>query len=206
MLDHFFIDHLGLDQPGGHAVDRDRAAGQLQRQRLGGADDAGLGRAVVGLAAVADQAGDRGQGDDAARLAPAHQRHHQRVQHVVEAVQVGVDDRIPILGRHRREGAIAGGGGIADHPVIRAVRFDVRFQRGTRGIAVADVEHEHPGLSAQRLDLGHHGLCFLDAAAAMHHHIEAVARATQRHGTADAPAGAGHQHGQIPCHASPLSR
>ncbi|MNV82093.1 hypothetical protein D3C71_1758070 [compost metagenome] len=117
-----------------------------------------------------------------------------------------MDDRIPILGRHRREGAVAGDAGIADHPVIGAVLGDVRFQRSARSIPVGHIEHQYPGLPAQRLDLGHHGLCVFDAAAAMHHHVEAVARATQRHGTADATAGAGHQHGQIPCHASPLSR
>lgn len=128
------------------------------------------------------------------------------MQHVVEAIQVGVDDLVPILRRQCREGAITGDAGIADHAVVRAVRFDIGLQRGACGLAVGYVERQHAGLLAQGLDLGHHGLCLFHAAAAMHHHVEAVARDAQRDGPADTPAGAGHQHASIPCHACPLSR
>ncbi|MNV39820.1 hypothetical protein D3C71_1314110 [compost metagenome] len=114
--------------------------------------------------------------------------------------------RVPVFGGHGRERAVARDAGVADHAIVSAVRLHIGLQRRARGVTVGHVEHQHAGLSAQRLDVGDHRLCFLDAAAAMHHHIETIARDAQRDGAADAPAGAGHQHGQIPCHASPLSR
>ncbi|MNI31185.1 hypothetical protein D3C73_850600 [compost metagenome] len=82
----------------------------------------------------------------------------------------------------------------------------IRFQRSARGGTVGHVEGQHAGLLAQRLDIVGHCLCFFHTAAAMHHHVEAIARDTQRNGPADAPARAGHQHAWIPCHACPLSR
>ena len=58
--------HLGLDEARRDGVDGD-AVGQLVRERVDQADDAGLGGGVVGLAEVAGDAGDRGDADDRGR-------------------------------------------------------------------------------------------------------------------------------------------
>jgi len=128
------------------------------------------------------------------------------MQHVVEAVQVGVDDLVPVFGRQRRKCAVAGDAGIAHHAVVRAVRLDIGLQCAACGIPVGHIERQHAGLPAQCLDFVHHCLRLVHAAAAVHGYIEPIARDAQRDGPADAPAGAGDQHAPIPCHACPLSR
>src|SRR5882762_5140087 len=59
------IGHGRGDEPRGHRIDRDRAGGHFGRQRLGHADETGLGRGVIALTGIAGHADDRRDGDDA---------------------------------------------------------------------------------------------------------------------------------------------
>ena len=92
-----------VDQAGRDAVDRDLPLGELDRQRLGRADDAGLRGAVVDLAAVAHHARHRRQRHDPPRRPPTNHRHDHRLQHVVEGVEVGAAARRPIARRSSPE-------------------------------------------------------------------------------------------------------
>jgi len=65
------LHHLGIDVAGTDHVDGDAALGVLQRERLGEADVAGLGRGVVDLTELALLPVDRGDRDDAAEFARA---------------------------------------------------------------------------------------------------------------------------------------
>ncbi len=79
--------HVGLDVAGRDRVDGDAARGVLARQRLGQADDAGLGRDVRRLPGRAHLADHRGDVDDPARvLAPS----------AAPAARRGVQLKVPV--------------------------------------------------------------------------------------------------------------
>ena len=126
---HVLVDHVGRDQAGRDAVDRDLPLRQLDRERLGRADDAGLRGAVVDLATIAHHAGHRRQRHDPPRRAPPNHRHDHRLQHVVEGVEVGAEHAVPLLAAHRRKRRVGMHAGIADDAVVRAVSRDVRGER-----------------------------------------------------------------------------
>ena len=110
----------------------------LQRQRLGEADVAGLGRGIIDLAELALLAVDRGDVDDAAELAGAHAFDHL-AGHVEQRAEIGVDDRVPLLERHLVKGAVAGDAGIVDQHVDRAeIGLDLLDARGA-GVERTDV-------------------------------------------------------------------
>src|SRR5690606_18304090 len=104
--------HLGLDEPGGDGVDRDATGGQplVRAHRPDQPDDAGLGGGVVGLAAVAGDAGGGGDADDpSAVVQPAGQVGVEEdlvdpdlggqvdLQHAAPPLLVGVDEQ-PVAG------------------------------------------------------------------------------------------------------------
>ena len=92
-----FLDALGLDEARRDRVHRDVVRPELERERLGEADDAALGRRVVHADAVAAAArGDRGEVDDAAELARLHAR-RELAAHEERGGEVRRDDRAPLL-------------------------------------------------------------------------------------------------------------
>ncbi len=66
------LGHRRLDEAGGDEVHRDAAAGHFLRQRLGHADQPGLGGGVIGLAGIAGGADDGGDVDDPPGAAAQH--------------------------------------------------------------------------------------------------------------------------------------
>src|SRR5437879_1149338 len=77
------------------AVDCDPFFGELEHGALGEANHAGLGGRVISLAKVAHLADHRADVDDAAVALLEHVRHHFKGD-VENAVQVDVDDRVPV--------------------------------------------------------------------------------------------------------------
>src|SRR5690606_34700823 len=136
---------------------------------------------------------DRGDANDTARCSAADHRHRQRLQDVVETIQVGAHDLVPVLVGQRGEGAVTGQPGVAYHPVVSAVGVHVAFQDGPAGGAVGDVELQHPRLLAQPPDFAGDGLCLGTTAAAVQNQVEACAGQAQGDGSADAPARTGDQ-------------
>ena len=101
------------DDPRRDDVDGDPARGQLQRQGLGRAMQAGLGGGIIGLAAIAGHARQRGDVDDAAP-AGAHHRQQQRLGHIEEALQAHVDHPPPLRRRHSGHGRVVVNAGVVN--------------------------------------------------------------------------------------------
>ena len=87
------------DEPGGHGVGGDPAAGDLAGDRLGQADQPGLGRGVVGLARLARLAGDARHVDDPAGAGLEH-RAEDRLGAVEGTEQVDLEDHLPLVDAH----------------------------------------------------------------------------------------------------------
>src|SRR5690606_37900972 len=115
--------HRRVDEAGGHGVHRDAVANEFPGQRLGEADDGRFCRGVVGLAEVAGMAYDAGDVDDAA-VAPLDHVVDERLGRVEDAVQVDVDDRVPLLQRHFGEEGVSGDARVVDEDVDAAVFGD----------------------------------------------------------------------------------
>ncbi len=89
------------------------------------ADDAGLGRGVVGLPGVAHGADHRGDVDDAALRAFIMPRRHGLAMRN-SRVQIGVDHRVPLLILHAHEQVVAGDAGVVDQDGRCAELGDIR--------------------------------------------------------------------------------
>ena len=121
---------------------------------------------------------------------------------VVSAVQMHLDDSIPLIDTHFVKKAVAQNAGVVDHAVNLPERIHRRGDnpRGARRIGHAvGVGHR---IAASRLDLGHHFLrragitAFTRNGCAdiVHHHLRALRRERQRHVAPDAAARAGNDH------------
>src|SRR3546814_3330841 len=71
----------------------------VERDRLRQRDDAELGRRIIGLADIADQAAGRGEVDEAARLLLA-KIGRRGLRDVEDAGQIDLDDALPVLIAH----------------------------------------------------------------------------------------------------------
>src|SRR6478752_9490109 len=83
--------HLGLDETGGDGVDRDVTVRDLARECRDQTDDTGLARAVVGLATVSGDPGDRSDTDDAATVGQAAVT-EDRLVHAKDRTEVHLHD------------------------------------------------------------------------------------------------------------------
>lgn len=108
--------HLGLDEARGYGIDGDALLGQRWSQCLGDADHAGLGGAVVGLAAVAGDTGDGGQPDDPATLANGAVS-DEALGKALRRKQIDGDHGVPARIIHVLEELVAGDTGVVDQDV-----------------------------------------------------------------------------------------
>jgi hypothetical protein len=130
--------HFGADIAGADRVHGDAGPRAFLRQRLGEAQVAGLGGGIVGLPRLPLLSVDRRDVDDAAELAVTHAR-PQRMGHVEQAGQVGVDHLFPLLpGRHLVEHRVAGDAGIVHQHVDRADLGLDLGDAGGAGVIVGD--------------------------------------------------------------------
>ena len=106
------LGHLGLDEAGGDRVGGDAELAQLDGEGLGEALQAGLGRRVVGLAAVAQRRG-AGEVDDPAPLGLDHVL-LRGAGHEEGAAQVHVHDRVPVGVGHLEQHVVADDAGVVD--------------------------------------------------------------------------------------------
>ena len=131
-------------KPGRHAVDGDVAAADLLRQRLGEADQRRLGGGVVGLAGVAAAADHRGDLDDAA-VARLHHAAQHRLRQPEHGLEVGLDDRVPLLVLHPQQQVVARDAGVVDQDRDRRRSCDsIAAERGVDRRGVGDVERACP--------------------------------------------------------------
>src|SRR6185437_8765553 len=138
-----------VDDGGRDGVDGDAILGELLAERLGEADDRGLGGAIGAGARVALLAGDRGDVDDAPVAPPLHQPGDRTVA-VEEAIDVDVEDALPfvdrivdglgVLARHSRR---------ADERVDLSHRLVARLSRALDVGRIGDVDPLGPALFAK---------------------------------------------------------
>ncbi|MOA01415.1 hypothetical protein D3C78_1208230 [compost metagenome] len=183
-----------------HGVDVDVVAPPLLGQRLGHAEDAGLGRGIVGLPGVAT-GGDRGNVD---HLAVDHtafggfllgQGADDRLggtQDAERCGQVAVDDGVPLLVAHLLDHVVPGVAGVVDDDVDAAVVLDSSLDEAIGEIDSGDTADAGHGFAASGADLGNHffsraGIQVID------HHTGAIARQFQRDAATDATTGTGDQ-------------
>ena len=139
---------VGLDQARGHRVDADVVRAELAGHRLGEAEHAGLGGAVVRPAedAAAALRRDRRHADDRARLLLLHGR-DRRLAHVERAAQVHVEDGVVVLRADAEELDRLGDAGVVDQHVDPAELGHHLLDRRLAGRLVGDVA----GIAAMRV-------------------------------------------------------
>jgi predicted exporter len=171
---HDRLGHAALGD-GRDDVALDVVLGAFVGQRLRQADDAQLGRAVVGLPKVAVQARRARRVNDASVAVFAQQR-PRGPGHVHGAGQVDRQHLGPVLLRHLHEGHVAQDAGVVDDDVELAegfLRLGDDLLGAFPGVHAVVVGH---GLTARRLDLVDDlvGRCAATAAGAVHRATEIV--------------------------------
>ena len=145
------LGHPGLGHRG-DGVGLDVVLAALVGQHPGEADQAHLGRAVVGLAEVAQDARVGRRVDDAAVALLPHE-HVGRLRHVERALEVHVDDGLEQLGGHVVEGLVPQDAGVVDDDVDGAERVDGGLHDGLAAFGGGDAVGVGDGLAAQVVDL-----------------------------------------------------
>src|SRR6185437_14136747 len=92
------VRHRRVDQARAHAADAHAVAAVVEREAASQVDHAGLGGAVGGAGVAAADAGRRGDVHDAARTGLDHRR-QKRLAGEERALQVRVEDQVPVVGR-----------------------------------------------------------------------------------------------------------
>src|SRR5579864_8302225 len=192
------VDHAG---PGERrdAVRAHRKALHVERNAARQPDDAHLGRHVVGLTEIADQARCRRHVHEAAGILLAEVR-RAGAAHVEAAVQVHADHVGPVRPAHAVKDAIAQNAGIVDQNVDPAERIERRLDDLIGIAGLADRERRGDGRAAGFLDLVDDGLgrsgigagAFEAGADIADHDARTLLRHEQRNAAADAPTGARH--------------
>ncbi len=142
------------------AVDGHAVAGELLRGDHRQAGDARLGGAVVALADVAEQARRARRVDDPAadrlaRLGAVAPVGGGVVQRTERALEVDVDDRVPLLLGHVDDHPVAQDPGVVDEDVELAEVVDRLLDQLARGGEVGDVGAVDDRLAPECLDLPH---------------------------------------------------
>lgn len=110
--------HISVDHGGGNDIGGDAPGGQFFGKGLGKSDDCRFGGRVVGLPEIA--VGRRGGDvDDFAVVLLSHERDHVFAA-VVEAVEVDVNDLIPLIAGHFVEQRVSDDSGVVDQNVNTA--------------------------------------------------------------------------------------
>ena len=115
------VGHRGHDRSGRDDVAGDVAAGELPGDAAGQAEQARLGRRVVGLAGLADLAADRRDVHDPA-VARLHHPRRRAPDRVERAGEVRVEHGVPVLVGHADEQPVAGDAGVVHEHVDRPER------------------------------------------------------------------------------------
>src|SRR5919112_659245 len=179
--------HIGLYKSGADRVHRYAVAGELLGCGLGEAEQARLGRRVVGLADVPRLPHEGAHVDD---LAPALLHHvRQRGVHRIEgAVQVDLDDLVPVLDRELLQGSVHVYPGVVDQHVYAAEPLDRLIYEALGLLRVRDVRLYRYRLAAVLGDLLDQLLRRLLAARVVDHDLRPVTTQLFRYGAAQTPA------------------
>src|SRR6058998_3307920 len=196
---HLLVDRHARAGDGADGVHGDAVLPEVARRHLGEPADRRLGRAVVRLPRVAEQARARAEGDDPPVAPLAHVR--AGVAHAVEgALKVHRDDRVPLLLAHVEDHAVAQDAGAGDERVEAAPGLERRADEARGAVPGGDRVGVGHGLAAGTSDLLHHvegGTARRHAAVerdavVVHDHPRALGGEAEGDTAPDAAARAGH--------------
>src|SRR5690606_1996940 len=100
----------------------------LSRERLTRSDEGALGSAIVHLASIPHDGGERREGNDPPPLFCLNHRETERFYDVIEPMHIGVDDLVPLRITHGGEGRVGVHGSGAYYPEVRATIEDVSLK------------------------------------------------------------------------------
>ena len=181
--------HRRVDEPGRDRVDGDPLGAELERQRLGEADHARLGRHVVGHEGLAAVGARRRDVDDPAPAGGDHVG-QDGLAAVERAGEVDLEDAVPRVGVDLEERAEAVEAGVVDEHRRCAERRADLVDRGVESGPVGHVHGEADGRAAGGDDLGRRVVGGV-AVAVEHRHRQAVGGEPLGDGEADARAAPG---------------
>ena len=148
-----FLGHIGGDEAGSDGIASDLTAGELARDGLGQPDEAGLRCRVVGLAGISDEADDRADVDDA-WIGAFHERALEGFDEVEGALQVGVENGIPVLGFHAHDEPIPRDASVVHQDIDSAEICHDRFTNFLNRVVVCDIKSvEFRGVRIKGVDL-----------------------------------------------------
>src|SRR3990172_194156 len=190
--------HHARHGAGGDAVGRDAVAAEVACHHAGEAGDTGLGGAVVRLAGVAAQAGNRGEVHDPAVALLSHEL-GGGIDGVEVALEMDVDDRIPLLLAHVEDHAVAQDAGDVDEDVNAAEGVDALPDNVLAALSRGDAVVVGDRVAAGLLDLVRYllrGAVVVPGAIdadprVVDDHVGALLREKDGDGAADAAARAG---------------
>ena len=147
----------GVGEAGRDDVDCHALVHELARQRLGEADLAGLGRAVMDQFGIAATRAERRDDDDPAMARFGHHRCDPPGA-MIEPVEMIADHPVPLLEAHIQEGHGFRDAGIGDEDVDRPELVDDPVDHRRDRIRIGDVGGNRKRGAARRHDLIDHGL------------------------------------------------
>ena len=149
--------HVGGDEARGDRVDGHAAPRDLGGDGLGHADQAGLGRGVVGLPGVRARSDDRGDVDHAPVTGLDHRA--QRIPREPEGGrEVGADDRVPVLVRELQHDVVARDARVVDEREHGPAELLLDLLEERLAVTAGDVGVDGLGLAAGLLDGGDDGV------------------------------------------------
>src|SRR5215203_2302974 len=184
-------DHVGLDKPGADGVHGDATAGQFLGRGLGKAEEASLGRRVVRLADVTRLADEGAHVDDLAPALLYHVRQH-RVDRVEGAVEVHLNDLVPIIHGELLQRTVDVDAGVVDQDVYTIILFYRPIYECLGLLRIRNVGLYRDGLTTALRDLLYQLLGRLLAPRVVDDDFGPPIRQLLRYGLAQTPARAGH--------------
>ncbi|MNI35530.1 hypothetical protein D3C73_895550 [compost metagenome] len=152
-----FTGHIGIDEPWGHRVYRNRTRTDFTRQCTAETFQTGLGGSVVYLACVAHGTHNRANTDNSSPTGFGHTAQNAFGQ-AEQTVQVSIDNVMPFVVFHAHHQVIAGDAGIVDQDRRRTelllnARQDCRY-----GLITGDIEFQASALNTVFLQGGGNAL------------------------------------------------
>ena len=117
-----------------------------------------------------------------------HHRHNERLQYVIERIEIGTDHAIPLVTLHRGKGIVGDYTRIKDDTIESPSFLDITVKRGSGLFTIRDIEKEHVARSAEvfQFSCGFTGL--VERLYAMHNRIVPCFRKVDGDCAADAAA------------------
>ena len=134
--------HIGLNNAWGDGIYADAFLADFSCEGFDGADESGFGSGVVDLSRLPDLAGSGRDDDDAATTA-CEKSEDERLDGVIEAVEVRVHDIRPFVLLHEREQIIACDACVIDDDVWKLFAFEIRPQGGFGGFRFRDIKRKN---------------------------------------------------------------